>query len=106
MKFDKLPTITLAAAGFAVLAAAPDAQACEDCLPTQSGWTCWSGQQSGVGSCWGGGENYCSVEGSCSGTDTDPGCIYFGDCQDCDPGWEYCPDESWDDWECVYWCNC
>src|SRR5204863_9263104 len=50
MKFNALPTLTFAAAGIAVLAAAPEAKAREDCLETGSGYTFCSGLEYVVGS--------------------------------------------------------
>lgn len=94
MDAQKLRMLTVAAAGAAALTVATDAAACESCEydPNNNGYICWSGMDSGGGSCWGGGEEYCTVEGNCT-----------GDQQEC-YWWEYC-DEPWD-YQCWGWGNC
>ena len=102
MKFRKLPTLTLAAAGFAALAIGPDARACEQSLPDphNGGCVCWSGFSSGGQTCTGGFGEPCNLEGSCSDPSVGEGC---------DPNATYCESEAWEDydnWVCLFWCHC
>lgn len=95
MKFKKLQPLTLAAAGFLVVAAAPSAQACEDCLDGYDGGEiCWSGYASGGGSCTGGYGEPCILAGACS-----------GGCDDSDPD-QFCDSEAEAQYMCFTWSKC
>ena len=97
MDSNKLTMITLAAAGAAALALAPEAMACEECLsdPNNGGSICWSGFDYGQQYCW---------------LETNDGCTYYcAQSEVCDEGQfrdcsvTYC---GWDDYMCWGYGDC
>ena len=96
MDTQTLRMFTMAAAGVTALAFATDAKACDQCMTDpqhDSSGICWSGFDTGVGSCSGGQADgqWCTTSGSCSRASSS--------CSGCD-------DQAWSSYNCwAYTCS-